>query len=84
VHLLELLDKGFDRPNVSSWGAQVLFKKKKDESMRLCIDYRELNKVIMKKNIPYLKLIIYLTSCKALLCSQILTFIRGTSVKDQE
>ncbi|RVW57618.1 Transposon Tf2-11 polyprotein [Vitis vinifera] len=44
VQLQELLDKGFIRPSVSPWGAPVLFVKKKDGSMRLCIDYRELNK----------------------------------------
>ena len=40
--LQELLDKGFIRPSVSPWGAPVLFVKKKDGSMRLCIDYREI------------------------------------------
>ncbi|GKF91136.1 putative reverse transcriptase domain-containing protein, partial [Tanacetum coccineum] len=38
--LQELLDLGFIRPGVSPWGAPVLFVKKKDGSMRLCIDYR--------------------------------------------
>ncbi|KAL0536865.1 hypothetical protein IC582_025828 [Cucumis melo] len=45
VQLQELLDKGFLRPSVSSWGAPVLFVKKKDGSMCLCIDYQELNKL---------------------------------------
>ncbi|KAA0059772.1 ty3-gypsy retrotransposon protein [Cucumis melo var. makuwa] len=44
VQLQELLDKGFIRSSLSPWGAPVLFVKKKDGSMRLCIDYRELNK----------------------------------------
>ncbi|KAA0067515.1 ty3-gypsy retrotransposon protein [Cucumis melo var. makuwa] len=48
VQLQKLLDKGFIRPSVSPWGAPVLFVKKKDKSMCLCIDYRELNKVIVK------------------------------------
>ncbi|KAL0553629.1 hypothetical protein IC582_007529 [Cucumis melo] len=48
VQLQELLDKGFIRPSVSPWGAPVLFVMKKDGSMRLCIDYRELNKVTVK------------------------------------
>ncbi|XP_057529850.1 uncharacterized protein LOC130808391 [Amaranthus tricolor] len=42
--LEELLDKGYVRPSVSPWGAPVLFLRKKDGSLRLCIDYRELNK----------------------------------------
>ncbi|XP_077230150.1 uncharacterized protein LOC143863354 [Tasmannia lanceolata] len=50
--LEELLEKGFVRPSVSPWGAPVLFVKKKDESMRLCIDYRELNKVTIKNKYP--------------------------------
>ncbi|KAL4030110.1 hypothetical protein IC575_008344 [Cucumis melo] len=52
VRLQELLDKGFIRPSVSPWGAPVLFVKKKDGSMRLCIDYRELNKVTVKNRYP--------------------------------
>ncbi|KAL8156022.1 hypothetical protein AgCh_001188 [Apium graveolens] len=47
--LQELLDKGVIRPIISPWGAPVLFVRKKDESMRLCIDYRELNKLTIKK-----------------------------------
>ena len=44
VHLQELLDKGFIRPSTSPWGAPVLFAKKKDKTLRLCIDYRQLNR----------------------------------------
>ncbi|XP_070028849.1 uncharacterized protein [Nicotiana sylvestris] len=46
--LVELLAKGFVRPSVSSWCALVLFVKKKDGAMRMCIDYRQLNKVTIK------------------------------------
>ncbi|KAA0065337.1 ty3-gypsy retrotransposon protein [Cucumis melo var. makuwa] len=53
VQLQELLDKGFIRSSVSPWGAPVLFVKKKDGSMRLCIDYRELNKVTVKNKYPF-------------------------------
>ncbi|KAL4033109.1 hypothetical protein IC575_006195 [Cucumis melo] len=52
VQLQELLDKGFIRSSVSPWGAPVLFVKKKDGLMRLCIDYRELNKVTVKNRYP--------------------------------
>ncbi|GKV11337.1 hypothetical protein SLEP1_g22601 [Rubroshorea leprosula] len=48
VQLEELLEKGFIRLSVSPWGAPVLFVKKKGGSIRLCIDYRELNKVFSK------------------------------------
>ncbi|GJX67594.1 putative reverse transcriptase domain-containing protein [Tanacetum coccineum] len=48
--LQELSDKGFIRPSSSPWGAPVLFVKKKDGSFRICIDYRELNKLTMKNS----------------------------------
>ena len=50
--LQELLEKGFIRPNVSPWGAPVLFMKKKDGTLRMCIDYRKINKVTMKNKYP--------------------------------
>ncbi|GKB98280.1 retrotransposon protein, putative, ty3-gypsy subclass [Tanacetum coccineum] len=50
--LQELLEKGFIRPSSSPWGAPVLFMKKKDGSFRICIDYRELNKLTIKSQYP--------------------------------
>ena len=52
VQLQELLDKGFIRPSTSPWGAPVLFAKKKDKTLRLCIDYRQLNRVTIKNRYP--------------------------------
>ena len=47
-----LLDKCFIRPSISPWGALVLIVRKKDGSLRMCIDYRQLNKVIIKNKYP--------------------------------
>ena len=53
------MGKGFIRPSTSPWGAPVLFAKKKDKTLRLCIDYRQLNRVTIKNRYP-LPLIDYL------------------------
>jgi hypothetical protein len=50
--LQELLDKGFICPSTSPWGASVLFVKKNDGSMRMYVDYWELNKVTIKNQYP--------------------------------
>ena len=47
-----MLDKKMIRPSISPWGAPVLFVRKKDGTMRLCIDYRILNKVAIKNLYP--------------------------------
>ena len=52
VQIQELLGKGFIRPRTSPWGAPVLFAKKKDKTLRLCIDYRKLNRVTIKNRYP--------------------------------
>ena len=52
MQLEELLKKGYICPSVSPWGIPVLFMKNKDGKMRLCIDFRQLNKVTIKKRYP--------------------------------
>ena len=52
TQLQGLLDKGFIRPSVSPWGAPVLFVKKKDDTLWMCIDYRQINKVTVKNKYP--------------------------------
>ena len=51
-NLKDLLDKGFIRPSISPWGAPMLFVRKKAGSLRMCIDYRQLNKVTFKNKYP--------------------------------
>jgi hypothetical protein len=48
----ELQDKGFIRPSSSSWGAPVIFVDKKDDTQRMCVDYRSLNEVTIKNKYP--------------------------------
>ena len=52
AQLEELLSKGFVRPSISPWEAPVLFVKKKNGSLRLCIDYRQLNRVTIRNQYP--------------------------------
>ena len=53
---VQLLDKGFIRPSTSPWGAPVLFEKKKDMTLRLCIDYRHLNRFTINNRYPLLRI----------------------------
>jgi hypothetical protein len=48
IQLKELLDKGYIRPSSSPWGCSALFVKKKDQALRLCVDYRLLNAISVK------------------------------------
>jgi hypothetical protein len=51
IQLQELLDKGYIRPSSSPWGCPTLFVKK-DKTLRLCVDYRQLNAVTIKNRYP--------------------------------
>jgi hypothetical protein len=48
IQLQELLEKGFIKPSSSLWGCLALFVKKKDQTLRMCVDYRPLNEVTIK------------------------------------
>ena len=50
--LKEMMDRGYIQPNMSPWGALVMFVKNKDGTLSLCIDYRQLNKVTIKNKYP--------------------------------
>jgi hypothetical protein len=52
MQLEELLNKGYIHPSVSPWGGLVLFVKKKNGTLRLCIDFKQLNKVTIKNKYP--------------------------------
>jgi len=52
IQLQELLDKGYVRPSSSPWGCPAIFVKKKDKTLRLCVDYRPLNEVTIKNKYP--------------------------------
>ena len=52
LQLQELIEKGYIQPSVSPWGAPILFLKKKDNTMRMCINYRQLNKMNNKNHYP--------------------------------
>jgi hypothetical protein len=53
MQLEELFNKGYIHPSVSPWGAPIIFVKNKCGTLRLCIDFRQLNKVTIKKNYPF-------------------------------
>jgi hypothetical protein len=54
MQLKELMKKGYICPSVSPWGAPILFVKNKDGTLRLCIDFKQLNKVSVKNKYPLL------------------------------
>jgi hypothetical protein len=55
-HIKELLEKGFIHPSSFPWGASVIFVPKKDNTQRLCVDYRALNEVTVKNKYPLLRI----------------------------
>ena len=75
-----MLEKEFIRPSVLPWGAPVLFVRKKDETMRLCINYRELNKVTIKNKYPLPKVDDLLDQLQG---AQVFSKIKVSSTEDQ-
>jgi hypothetical protein len=65
IQLKELLDKGYIQPSSSPWGCPALFVKKKDQSLRLCVDYRPLNVVTIKNKdmLPHIDILFYQLAC---------------------
>jgi hypothetical protein len=53
MHIEELLKKGYIHPSVSPWGFSMIFVKNKDGTLRLCIDFKQLNKVTVKNKYPF-------------------------------
>jgi hypothetical protein len=53
TQLQDLLEKGFIRPSSSPWGCLAIFIKKKDQTLRMCVDYRPLNEVTIKNKYPF-------------------------------
>jgi hypothetical protein len=58
IQLQELLDKGFIQPSSSPWGCPAIFVKKKDKTLRLCVDYRPLNEVTIKNKYPLPRIVL--------------------------
>jgi hypothetical protein len=52
LQINDMFDKGYIRPSVSPWGAPTLFVKKKDDTLRLCIYYKQINKMTIKNKYP--------------------------------
>jgi hypothetical protein len=73
-HIKELLEKGFIHPSSSPWGAPVIFVPKKDGTQILCMDYRALNEVTVKKSTCCLGLMICLINSEVCACSLRLIF----------
>ena len=70
--------KGFIQPSISPWSAPVLFLKKKNGTLRMCIDYRHLNKVTIKNKYSFSEFMTCPISYKRLVSSQTLIFVQST------
>lgn len=82
TQLQKLVDKGYIRHNVSPWGAPVLFIKKKDCTLRLCIDYQQLNKVTIGNKYPLSRINNLFDQLKEVLVFLKIDLKSGYSVKD--
>jgi hypothetical protein len=76
--LQELRDKGFIRPSSSPWGCPALFVKKKDQTLRMCVDYRPLNEVTIKNKYLLPRIDIFLINLRGQRYFQRSIFDQGT------
>ena len=78
LQLKDITDKGFIQQSISLWGAPLLFLKKKDGTLSMCIDCRQLNKVTIENNCPLPRIYDLFNQLQGIVSSRRLIFVQGT------